>query len=154
MASGLPDYCRGIDVAYQALSEMTVRPKYGGALLDSGSEEAWSDRTLPLDLISGKGMLYGGVVWLEYTSSQSNSIVWLQLDGVQINDLSFWRLQHYGINKPRSAVVTINKFDSTNYIYSVGFSYGLTFDSFLRLLYEEKHGTTPTIHWRLVYALL
>ena len=32
MASGLPDYYRGVDVAYQALSEMIVRPKYGGVV--------------------------------------------------------------------------------------------------------------------------
>lgn len=154
MASGLPDHYRGVDVAYQALSEMTVRPKYGQVFLKSGSEEANPNSDQILTLITGKGMIYGGVVWLDYTSTQANSYIKLLLDAEQMNDLSFLRLNEYRITNPRSSVVTINKYDSVNYVYSVGISYGLTFDSYLMLVYSNDYANTPTIHYRIVYTLL
>lgn len=154
MASGLPDYYRGMDVAYQALAEMTVRPKYGQVYLKSGSEPATPSGDTLLAFFSGKGMVYGGVIWLDYTSSQANSYIKLLLDAEHLNDLSFLRLNEYNITNPRSSVVTINKYDSVNHVYCVGISYGVTFDSYLMLLYYNAYANAPTIHYRLVYTLL
>jgi len=154
MASGLPDYFRGVDVAYQNLSEMITRPKYGGALMESGSETLVPDGWATLDLIIGKGMLYGATIWLDHTSSQANSYLDVLLDGTSLNNISFLRLNDYGIAKPRSSIITINKYDPVDHIYSVGLSYGLTFESYLMLIYYEEHNTNPTVHYRLVYALI
>ena len=38
MASGLPDFHRGVDVALQSLAEVTNRPKYGAATYSSGNK--------------------------------------------------------------------------------------------------------------------
>ncbi|KKM97804.1 hypothetical protein LCGC14_1164370 [marine sediment metagenome] len=154
MASGAPDYYSRVDVAIQALSEMVVRPKFGGALMEAGSMEVVANIANPLVAVAGKGMIYGGVLWLDNTSTQANSEAQLWLDGTNLNNLSFLRLRDYGLDNPRSTVVTIKKYDPTNFIYSAGFSYGLTFDAVLSLMYREQHGVTPTVHWRLVYTLL
>jgi len=154
MATGLPDYYRGVDVAYQALSQMVVRPKYGGGLIASGSIEVVANVQTNLVAIDGKGMIYGGTVWLDYTLTQANSRVLLGVEGVAITDLSFLRLNEYHINKPASLPVFIQRYDPISFIYSVGISYGVTFESSCIVNYLEQHGTTPTVHYRLIYALI
>lgn len=154
MASGLPDYYRGVDVTYQTLSQMITRPKYGGALLAWGSLEVTANVQNTLCGVAGKGMVYGGVVWLDYTLSQANSQVWLGIDTYTVTNLSMLRLNAYSVNRPRSWPVSILKYDSVNYIYSVGISYGLTFEKQLVLAYYEQNGFTPTVHYRLIYALI
>lgn len=154
MASGLPDYYRGVDVKLQELSQMIVRPKYGGGLLAWGSKEVTADVQNTLVGVNGKGMIYGGVVWLDYTYSQGNSEVWLGVDGYTITNLSFAKLLAYGITKPGNWPVSLNKMDGTNLIYSVGISFGITFESQVVLAYNEQNSTTPTVHFRLIYALI
>lgn len=142
MASGLQDYYSG------------VRPTYGGALIASGSKPVKPHVQTNLVNVAGKGMTYGGAVWLDYTLTQANSRVLLGCEGIAVTDLSFVRLNDYNITKPESLVVFLNKYDSINHIYSVGISYGVTFESSLILNYLEEHGNTPTVHYRLVYALI
>lgn len=142
MSSGHPDYMN------------VVRPRFGGAIMKWDIVLATASDFTLLRRVEGKGMIYGGAVWLDYTLTQANSEVWLKTDGFVLNDLSFVRLYNYQIINPRSAPVSLNMYDGTNYIYSVGLSYGITFQRSLELGYYERHGKTPTIHYRLVYALL
>ncbi len=154
MVSGLPDYYRGMNVAYQALAEMIVRPKYGAALLASGTKSVTPNSDNVLAAIAGKGMVYGGAVWLDHTSSQGNGQVRLWIDGVNLSPLSFIRLNDYGILKPRTWPVTLNTYNIVDYIYSAGISYGITFESALKISYDENNGGGPTVHYRLVYTLI
>lgn len=154
MASGLPDYYRGMDLAFQALAELIVRPKYGAALLESGQIAVDANAETSLAAIAGKGMTYGGVVWLDDTNSQANAQVRLKTDDVNLSNLSFLRMIDYGIKNPRSWPVTINTYNQTDFIYSVGISYGVTFESKLEIAYLEANGRTPTVHYRLVYTLI
>lgn len=154
MATGRPDYYSAVDITLQALSQLIVRPKFGGAIIESGSKEIVASVANNLAAVSGKGMVYGGAVWLDYTSTQANSVVSLIVDMQEINDLSFLRMNEYGINRARTAVVTLNKYDAVNFVYSAGISYGVTFESGITLTYTEEHGTTPTVHYILVYTLI
>jgi len=154
MASGLPDYYRGVDVAYQALAQMTVRPMYGKAVLASGSKVVAANGGTYLVAVFGKGMLYGGTVWLDYTLPQGNSEMQLWTEEVYILSLSFVRMLQYRITNPVSSVIYLNKYDTVNHIYSAGIGGGITFESYLALAYLEEHGFTPTVHYRLLYALL
>lgn len=142
MASGMADY------------SSVIRPKYGGAILSASSVWVWDGVLTNLVQINGKGMVYGGAVWLEPGFEESNSQVWLGIDGRLVEGLSFERLKKYGVANPRSAVMTINVFDSIKYIYSVGISYGLTFETRLDLWYNEEHGNRCTVHYRLIYTLI
>lgn len=154
MSTGLPDFYRSVDVAQQSLEVVTNRPKYGGGVLSAGQLTTTGSSLNSLVAIEGRGMVYGGSIWLDHTSTQANSEVWLSIDGLRIASMSLFRLKEYNVVDPGKAVITINKFDSVNKIYSVGISYGLTFETDLGLLYNEKHGTTPTVHFRIIYTLL
>lgn len=154
MASGRPDYFRGVDITYQTLAQVTNRPKYGGALQTKGNLAVDASVATRLAAINGKGVLYGGSVWLDYTSSQANSYIGMKLDGTILTSLSFVRMDDYNINEPRNSIITVNLYDSTNYIYCAGLSYGITFESYLDLYYFEEYGDAPTVHYNLVYALI
>ena len=150
----MPDYYRSVDVAKQSLAEITNRPKFGGAVLSAGSLQVWDGVLTSLVQINGRGMVYGGSIWLDAPETQSDSEVWLGIDGVNIEGLSFERLKLYSITDPRKAVISLNLWDGINWIYSVGISYGLTFESRLDLKYFERYGRRVTVHYRLIYALI
>lgn len=154
MVSGLPDYYRGVDITLQALSELIVRPKYGGALLAWGSKTVTKDVQNTLVGIAGKGMIYGGAVWMDYNLTQADSQVWLGIDGYTTTNLSWARLKEFGMTQPRTWPVSLLKYDSVNFIYCAGISYGITFETQVVLAYYEQNGFTPTVHYRLVYTLI
>lgn len=154
MASGLADFYRGVDVAYQALGQMIVRPKYGGAEQVNGSVIVDASVATRLVSIQGKGVLYSGTVWLDDTSTQANSSIGMKLDGWFLASLSFVRMNDYGLVNPRSSIFSLNKYDAKNHIYSIGLSYGITFESYLDLYYGETYGRTPNVFYYLAYALI
>lgn len=154
MVSGLPDHYRGVDVAYQALAQMIVRQKYGGADLVAGQKVITPSTYDLLLTVDGKGVIYGGLLWLDYTFSQANDEVVLVVDGTILTGLSHLRLSTYGVDKPGAYPVFINKYDGVNFIYSVGLGFGLTFETQVKLYYNETYGRDPTVFYRLMYALV
>jgi len=154
MAHGLPDWYRGVDIAYQALSELITRPTYGGAIGSSGSKTVYANNTVTLINISGQGMIYGIYVRVSHTATQRDSGVRLELDSNLLFDESFADLNTYGISYPRGYPLTLSKYDDTNFDYCVLIPYGLTFESLINLRYREEHGRTPDVYYSVVYALI
>lgn len=154
MAAGLPDYFRGVDIALQALSEVIVRPKYGGIQSVSGHGTVGANIETLLAEVSGRGMLYGGFLRLEYTSSQKNGAFYLYVDGEWPGLASFEELNKFGITVEHSYPVYIRKYDDTSFIYCVAVSHGITFESSFKLTYVEADSTTPEIWYRVIYALI
>lgn len=142
MSRGLPDYTR------------EVRPRFGGAISTSGVTGADASKITDIVTVLGKGIIYGGAVWMDHTASQSNSIPLLVVEKSTLSNVSFLRLQTYGINRAGTIPLSINTYDIKNFIYSVGISYGITFEEEFHFSYDEKHGSTPTLHWRFIYALI
>lgn len=176
MASGRPDYYIGVDITYQdlaelivrpqnipqidvdiltqTLSEVTNRPKYGGALLVHGSVAVTAGQINTLVGVDGKGMIYGGYVYLDYANSQSAGQVRMLADDQTLNYDSFSLLNNFGVTEPGRSAVFLSKYDDTNFIYCAGLSHGITFETSIELKYFENQGYTPTVHYRLVYALI
>ena len=154
MAHGLPDYYRGVDIAYQALSELISRPKYGGAIGSRGSTVVTASAVTDLVSVAGKGMLYGGYLFMDYTSTQFGSFVQLEADGATICKCDFTSLNKYVIDDPCAFPLTLYRYDNAAFIYSVGIGYGITFETSLKLQYDEQHGTTPDVNYNLIYALV
>lgn len=143
-----------IDVNAQSLGQLTNRPKYGGAVGSTGSLVVTASSENELVSVDGKGMIYGGTVWLDYTSTQNNSMPLLEIDGSDIVEMSFGGGALYSIDKPRCYPIVLLKCDNTNFVYAAGISYGLTFETGVKLKYKEEHGTTPDVGFTLVYALI
>jgi len=154
MASGLPDYYRGVDIAYQALSQMIIRPKYGAAIRTQGMAAVTANAITTIATVAGKGMVYGGLLMLQSAASQRNSAPYIHVDGALLNNLTFFGLQRYGVEGEANYPMKILRYDEVNFIYSVGFLYGITFETSLTITYFEDHGATPVVVSHLVYALI
>lgn len=154
MSHGLPDWYRGVDIAYQALAEMITRPKYGAAQVAEASEVVDASGVTELISITGKGMIYGGALWMDYTSTQKDSSPLLTIDGNEFRDDGLYTINFMNWNNPLILPISILKYDDTNFVYCVGFAYGYTFETSVLVSYSEKHGTTPTVNASLYYALI
>lgn len=142
MASGLSDYYKGI------------RPSYGGGKQTTIETEVDAGESTILSTITGKGMLYGGVMLFEYTSTQKNSIPVLAVDGKKLCAIKYATLNKYKIYGGRTYPVVLTIYDDVNFIYGVAFSYGITFETELGISYIELHDTTPTVYCNIIYTLL
>lgn len=154
MAHGLPDYYRGVDIAYQALSEMITRPMYGSVRYGRGSIIAAANAPRILFSKHGKGILYGGYVYLDHTSTQEDSSAEIAIDYVSLENSSFKDLCKYSLVKPRSELCYLLKYDNTAFVYAVGLPPGITFETSISLTYTEGHGETPDINFLVAYALV
>jgi len=154
MAHGLPDFYRGVDIAYQALSELINRPKYGGCKRSTGTMIVTANANNTLFSLSGKGMIYGGLVQTSYSASQKDALIVFYIDGALILNEKLAHLNTNVIDKPRSYPLVLNKYDDTNFIYAVTFSYGITFETSILLIYQENDGGTPAVGYKIFYALI
>lgn len=154
MSSGRPDYFRGVDITYQTLGQITNRPKYGGAVVYNGGDICYADVETPLIAVAGKGMVYGLVMYLDYTSTQKNSYISVEIDDSLDLVQSFRNLNKFGNLMFGGYPLAIYKFDDVKFIYSVGLVRGITFEESFIIRYGEQHSTTPTVYCYLSYALI
>lgn len=142
MSSGLPDYLGGI------------RPRYGGAEDSSGFKVVTANDQTILTTISGKGMIYGGVLRVGPASNQKNSAIWVYVDDEKLSVDSFGSLNLWGMTKEHCYPVYLIMYDDVNLAYAVGISHGITFETSLQLMYSEVYGSTPIVTYRVIYALV
>lgn len=154
MAHGLPDYYRGVDIAYQALAQLMVRPTYGAARTAYGSKVVTASAETELCSVIGAGLIYGGVIYLDHTASQRQAKPWLYIDGQNLGQLSLQWLYKWNVLHPTSLPFYLLAYDDAEYKYAVGLSPGFTFESSFKLAYEEFDGATPTVYYSIQYALI
>lgn len=142
MSSGLPDFLTNI------------RPRYGGAQAESTYKVVTANDQTTLLSITGKGMVYGGFLRLEHTTSQKDSGIWVYVDDEKLSVDTFEALKNYGLDVEHSYAIYLRKCDETNFRYCVALSYGITFESKFEILYSEAHGGTPKVYCRVIYALM
>lgn len=154
MASGLPDYLNGVDIALQSVSEVINRPKYGAAQRTITAKVVVANDLTKLITVDGKGMTYGGIVYLDHTVSQKDSVVRVTIDSRLLTLWPFDDMVKVGLSVQHSNPSYILKYDETNFIYCIGIQNGLTFESEVLIEYDEKDGGTPIVAAMLVYALI
>jgi len=142
MASGLPDYYRSVRPIYGALKTAEVF----GVVLPSVVSS--------LIAKTGKGIILGGFVALDYTSSQKNSGIILAVDGAVIAGYSFAFLYAHKINRSGPTLMYQLGYNDGLYKYSSGISENITFDSSFEVGYYEQHATTPSVYCSMNYALI
>lgn len=154
MASGLPDFYRGVDVKLQALSELTARLKNGTPTSSAGNKVVASLGRTSLLSVTGKGMIYGGLVFLNHTSTQKAAEVIQVVDGDDMVSLTFDNLNLLSVDKVGMYPLVLRRYDEVNFIYCVGLGSGITFETSFEVVYNELNTTTPTVFTHLLYALI
>jgi len=154
MASGLPDYYRGIDLAYQALSELINRPKYGAAQISTGIVGVAAGGTETLFSISGKGVIYGGTVRIASNATQQYSTPRITLDATGLAATTLQNLKKYVVNVEHSMPIYLLAYDNTNWLYSVAYSHGITFETSVLGQYTNAGSLTATLTYFFIYAVI
>lgn len=142
MTSGLADYYRGI------------RPSFGGAVGETGTKSAEANELKDLVSVVGKGMLYGSFVNLSPAETQANSEIVLFIDNITIIAMSFNKLNAYKLSSPRCFPIVLLQFDNVSFNYVAGIAYGLTFETCIKLQYQENHGRKTSVGYTFIYTLL
>lgn len=154
MAHGLPDWYRGVDIAYQALSQMIIRPKYGAGVRATASVAATASEETTLITVAGKGVTYGGFLVSDGVDTQKADQPRIYLDDVLIFSLDFHDLNVFSLNVHRSAGLFERKYDDDTFRYVVALGYGYTFETSLKIAYLETYGRTPAVRAEVHYALV
>lgn len=159
MGHGLPDWYRGVDIAYQALSEMIIRPKYGALLLATGLVEVAAYTGVNLCNISGKGVSYGGHILIIGAQPGTNKIK-PYFDGNTVNDYNCLELMYHNIYGGIYNAVNILSYNNTgeegdtrDRIYLV-LREGYTFESSFRVNYYNADSVSGWVQYALPYALI
>ncbi len=142
MASGLPDW------------ERLTRPKFGGARIESGTEIVPANSDTTLISIQGKGMIYGGFLWIAATSTQDDSFPNLVIDNRFVTNEPWGRMNMFELNKPHSTPFYLLKYDKINFLFSSAIGYGYTFEEGFEIRYTEQNGITLTVSTRIIFALV
>ncbi len=122
--------------------------------MQSNTKVAVANDTTFLISFTGKGIIYGGVFLIDYTSTQRNSFPTIFIDDVQMVSASFYATTYYALNKPHTLLFYGLHYDDVNFIYAVALTPNLTFEKKVTIAYLEEHGTTPTIITWITYALM
>jgi len=154
MSHGLPDFYRGVDIAYQALGEMIVRPKYGAANRAVGGGAVSGVTQNELISVAGKGIIYGGLLYAYNSESLVGDSIYYEIDGNQVAYWSFYNLAKYNITKGPTIGFYLLKYDDVKFVYSVAFSSGLTFESSFLVRYDSTVIAAHTAWCHMFYALI
>ena len=176
MAKGTPDYYKGVDIGYQdlaelivhheydtaqkvdiaiqALSEVIVRPIYGGANskvvtnIGVGGGLVWHVE------VSGKGMIYGGILIVSSTTTQKDMDVRLEVDNKVIANMSWWGLYSIGVTKEHAYPIYLLTYDDTLFNYAGAYSHGITFEESVKVG-TWCHDSPPyDVTARFIYSLI
>jgi len=142
MAVGLPDYYRGI------------RPRYGAAgskydFINVGASEEKS-----LCTVTGKGVIYGGFIRMLGLSAAWDDKPKLLIDGKAVSELKYSELLSYGIDDTTKGPLFLTYYDMVNWIYCVGISAGMTFESTVEIRYHRSPAVAKPVRIGIIYALI
>lgn len=142
-----------MNVKAQDLAEVINRPKYGSAQRVNGYVTCPMGFETPLFTVSGKGIIYGGLVYTFDEDARITNEVSLYVDGNWVSWLSYnlalnyAGITHYG--QPLYASLV----DTTNNRYACGLSSGITFENSFRINYRTSAGDV-VVYYQVQFALV
>lgn len=142
-----------LNVKAQDLAEIISRPKYGGARMIEAAISCDEDEWTTLFTLSSKGMIYGGSIIQAYAGADGYSSVKLTIDGREFCNYTFAITKDMPCPSSFTLPLYTTKFDPVNEEYHLFFSYGITFETSIKV---EVYNLGPThdFSYRLHYALV
>ena len=143
-----------VDILSQTLAEVIVRSKYGVATPEPFSGYVTANTKNEIITISGKGVIYGLVVYVQGTDIQRNDYLSYDIDGATYDDVSFEYFMLFNDVLVPGVLGWLGCYDEVNYRYSIHVGTGITFEQYSKLYYTETHGRTPLVFGIAYYALI
>ena len=144
-----------IDLASQALAQMTIRPKYGSCRSLMYEDNIAESSTVTIFSISGKGMVYGGHIHHDFTGTNNYIALKVVVDGQSTWTENLLKLHERKIRKTGMWYLWEEDY-TANTEYTQGIMGEITFESsYAVTIYNlTGSGAQDTIYARLLYALL
>lgn len=153
MAKGAQDWIARTDVLTQTLAEMIVRLKNGTPGFADATSAILNQVNTKIFSLSGKGVLYGGYVYISNDAQEKLGRVQLVLDGVDMGTFTFENLFNRLAFHPGIASFYLNQYDLESGIFTVGFTPFLTFETGVEIWYKPDGGVV-SVHHRIHYAVI
>lgn len=154
MTKGFTDWDVPVNINAQTLGEIISRPKYGAAELLSSLDEVTTDGLTPIVSVSGTGMLYGGFMHFSAAELTNTASVDVIIDNATIFTLTFSSLFLFGPVFPQSYIGYLQIYNIVDHIFSIGFSYGVTFESSIEFLVRRRVGVRLVVNTRIYFATI
>lgn len=147
-----------LNIKTQDLAEIINRPKYGAAEIASNTVHLTTTATTTLFTISGKGMIYGGILYSYDSDINPVDRISAFADYTPPEESIFnesWKnLVDRGVFLEHALPLYLLRYDTVTPWYVVAFSHGITFESDFTVKYTAQDATDRELFWRVVYALV
>jgi len=153
MATGAQDWIVRTDALLQTLAELIVRQKNGTPGFGDGYSTIIDRVKTKIFSLSGKGVLYGGLVWIDNDIGEYLGEMTLVLDGVDMGTYTLESLAARAVFSPGLAAFYLNQYDLVSGNFTVGFSQWMTFETGIEIWYTPDTGLAVVQH-RIHYAVI
>jgi hypothetical protein len=152
MASGFEDWQVPVNISGQDLDEIINRPKYGAAQLSDYSGSISNNTIVTIISISAKGMIYGGFVHADSSSEANQGLIDVVIDGQEVFHLDFEDVLLVRSVENQAHICYLSKYDNVNFIYTLNFSYGITFESSFVVKFTRHAGVDTELFSDVIFA--
>lgn len=143
------------NLSVQDLDFLTVRPAYGAAEVEEGSQAISYTTTYTVVSISGRGVIYFGWIYTGHPTMGNQEAIYVEVDGVEVLSTSLLGVYQNEMFAPGSGLLYIVGWDRHNTRWRACFTPGLTFETTFELKIKGSMlGITPDYSWDIIYALI
>lgn len=129
-------------------------PKYGAlkSISDYHSSSGSGEKTLVN--INGKGIVFGGRIWVLSSDARNYDIIRMYIDGESSFSMAMSHMNLYDVDYNSQLPVFLIYYDELNPRYEIGIRSGITFDSNFKLTYYQSNPTAFSIFYDFYYTLI
>lgn len=142
------------DISKQGLDFLTVRPAYGGARRKEGDLPIPTDRETEIAEIEGRGIIYGGSIWIHAGDDRKNTSIVIYADGAYLQSGTYGAMFERGLYPGTLNLLVVNEYDPVNFRYSVFFPIPFTFETGISIRLFHEYGVDQNANWDIHYALI
>lgn len=143
-----------LNIKAQDLAEVVNRPKYGAAADTYDAGSASNGLTKDAAIISGKGVIYGGYLYITTDTPEADFIIYPTIDGEGFNHVSIEDFWDHQIVTPYNWIMYLTQYDLINDYFSFAFSPGTTFETSFKVTFGTAQVGTHSYVCVVYYALV
>jgi len=154
--SDLPDFTNysQVDLVQQTIAFLTNRPMYGAAQHVEGDVLIGINTIKTLFTVTGKGIIYGGIIYAENVAKIENDAIGIYVDSVNTIYTQWKKLHKFNLVNYNDFGVWLNTYDTENGNWSLSIMNGITFEENFYIRYFEGESYEKTISYFVIYSLL
>ncbi len=118
-----------IDIIAQSIERILQAPSYGGARVVEASGALDIGETLEIFSVTGKGIVYGGHVYITALDDPNNGRIEVNIDNFGYKGYSFAEYNTRGLTAENRFFVYNTIYNVSNRMYGFGFTPRITFES-------------------------